>query len=93
MSLGTSKRRSSKFSKVPSLAQPHLARPFIIDLESTNSTHVNSEAIPTSRYYELQASDGPFLSPTHPTATYVHSAVIKFGDSPREYVLLHDEAS
>ena len=43
-----------------------LPRPFIIDLESTNGTHVNGEAIPTSRYYELRASDGPF-SFTHPT--------------------------
>jgi len=51
-------------------------KPFIIDLESTNGTHVNDGAVPTSRYYELRASD-----------------VIKFGDSPREYVLLHDEAS
>jgi smad nuclear-interacting protein 1 len=30
----------------------------VIDLESTNGTHVNGEAIPTSRYYELKASDG-----------------------------------
>ncbi|THH30721.1 hypothetical protein EUX98_g3456 [Antrodiella citrinella] len=32
-------------------------KPYIIDLESTNGTHVNGEAIPTSRYYELQLSD------------------------------------
>ncbi|KAG1745921.1 SMAD/FHA domain-containing protein [Suillus paluster] len=32
-------------------------KPFIIDLESTNSTHVNDEAIPTSRFYELKAGD------------------------------------
>ncbi|KAI0278287.1 SMAD/FHA domain-containing protein [Russula aff. rugulosa BPL654] len=32
-------------------------KPFVIDLESTNGTHVNGEAIPTSRYYELKASD------------------------------------
>jgi len=51
-------------------------KPFIIDLESTNGTHVNDEKIPTSRYYELKASD-----------------VIKFGQSTREYVLLHDEAT
>jgi len=50
-------------------------KPFIIDLESTNGTHVNDEAIPVSRYYELKASD-----------------VIKFGQSTREYVLLHEEA-
>ncbi|KAK7048514.1 SMAD/FHA domain-containing protein [Favolaschia claudopus] len=50
-------------------------KPFIIDLESTNGTHVNDEAIPVSRFYELKASD-----------------VIKFGQSTREYVLLHEEA-
>jgi len=32
-------------------------KPFIIDLESTNNTHVNDEAIPTSRFYELRAGD------------------------------------
>jgi len=32
-------------------------KPFVIDLESTNGTHVNGEAIPTSRYYELKAGD------------------------------------
>lgn len=32
-------------------------KPFIIDLESTNNTHVNDEAIPASRYYELKLSD------------------------------------
>lgn len=32
-------------------------KPFIIDLESTNETHVNGEAIPTSRFYELQMGD------------------------------------
>jgi len=51
-------------------------KPFIIDLESTNGTYVNDEMIPTSRYFELKASD-----------------VIKFGESQREYVLLHDEAA
>ncbi|KAF8264761.1 SMAD/FHA domain-containing protein [Lactarius quietus] len=34
-----------------------MIKPFVIDLESTNGTHVNGEAIPTSRYYELKASD------------------------------------
>ena len=33
-------------------------RPFIIDLESTNGTHVNGEQIPESRYYELKPNDG-----------------------------------
>ncbi|OCH85586.1 SMAD/FHA domain-containing protein [Obba rivulosa] len=49
---------------------------FIIDLESTNGTQVNDEAIPQSRYYELKPGD-----------------VIKFGESAREYVLLHDDVA
>ncbi|KAF8073590.1 SMAD/FHA domain-containing protein [Lyophyllum atratum] len=53
-----------------------LTKPFVIDLESTNGTQVNEEAVPVSRYYELKAGD-----------------VIKFGQSTREYVLLHDEAT
>lgn len=53
-----------------------VVKPFVIDLESTNGTHVNDETIPTTRFYELQASD-----------------VLKFGQSTREYVLLHDEAA
>ncbi|KAF8550053.1 SMAD/FHA domain-containing protein [Imleria badia] len=32
-------------------------KPFIIDLESTNATHVNDEVIPTTRFYELRAGD------------------------------------
>ncbi|KZT12052.1 SMAD/FHA domain-containing protein [Laetiporus sulphureus 93-53] len=54
----------------------NVIKPFIIDLESTNGTHVNDDVIPTSRYYELKPGD-----------------VIKFGESQREYVLLHDEAT
>ncbi|KAF8842169.1 SMAD/FHA domain-containing protein [Paxillus ammoniavirescens] len=34
-----------------------VTKPFIIDLESTNGTHVNDEAIPTTRFYELKAGD------------------------------------
>ncbi|CAG8574051.1 12258_t:CDS:2, partial [Acaulospora colombiana] len=32
-------------------------KPYLIDLESTNSTFVNKKAIPTSRYVELRAYD------------------------------------
>ncbi|TCD70527.1 hypothetical protein EIP91_002873 [Steccherinum ochraceum] len=32
-------------------------KPFIIDLESTNGTHVNDIALPTSRYVELKLQD------------------------------------
>ncbi|KAF9221634.1 SMAD/FHA domain-containing protein [Gyrodon lividus] len=34
-----------------------VTKPFIIDLESTNGTHVNDEPIPTTRFYELRAGD------------------------------------
>ncbi|KIK88630.1 hypothetical protein PAXRUDRAFT_831804 [Paxillus rubicundulus Ve08.2h10] len=34
-----------------------VTKPFIIDLESTNGTHVNDEPIPTTRFYELKAGD------------------------------------
>ncbi|KAG8994707.1 hypothetical protein FRB94_004936 [Tulasnella sp. JGI-2019a] len=34
-----------------------VVKPFIIDLESTNGTHVNDDTIPVSRYYELKPSD------------------------------------
>ena len=37
-----------------------VCRPFVIDLESTNKTFVNDEAIPAARYYELRAGDGKF---------------------------------
>ena len=32
----------------------------MIGLESTNGTQANGEAIPTSGYYELRATDGEF---------------------------------
>lgn len=35
-------------------------RPFVIDLDSTNGTHVNGQEIPKSRYYELRVNDGEF---------------------------------
>ena len=68
-------------------------RPFIIDLESTNGTHVNDEAIPTTRYYELKSGDGKrsglvcLLSIAPDGHCF---SVIKFGQSTREYVLLND---
>ena len=69
-------------------------RPFVIDLESTNGTHVNGEAIPTSRYYELKASDDAFKDIAITRARLlIVCLVLKFGTSNREYVLLHDEAS
>jgi smad nuclear-interacting protein 1 len=44
----------------PSVCVLTSCRPFVIDLESTNGTHVNGEIIPTSRYYELKARDSAF---------------------------------
>lgn len=38
-----------------------IIKPFIIDLESTNGTHVNGETIPAARYYELKLSDGKYM--------------------------------
>ncbi|CAO3591887.1 unnamed protein product [Absidia cylindrospora] len=51
-----------------------IVKPFIIDLESTNGTHINGDKIPASRYVELKMKD-----------------VVTFGQSTREYVLLHSE--
>ncbi|KAN0087572.1 SMAD/FHA domain containing protein [Tylopilus felleus] len=34
-----------------------IIKPFIIDLESTNTTHVNDAPIPAARFYELRAGD------------------------------------
>ena len=69
-------------------------RPFIIDLDSTNGTQVNDEQIPESRYYELKLGDGAVpLAIARLCSHGVFSAVIKFGESQREYVLLHDEAA
>ncbi|KAJ7600830.1 smad nuclear interacting protein 1 [Mycena floridula] len=66
---------------------------FIIDLESTNGTHVNDQPIPVSRYYELRAGDGQLSSTPKMSVLLIVFSVIKFGLSAREYVLLHDEAS
>ncbi|GES75564.1 smad nuclear-interacting protein 1 [Rhizophagus clarus] len=44
----TDNETGEKFSEV---------KPYIIDLDSTNKTFVNNNAIPPSRYYELKASD------------------------------------
>ncbi len=52
-----------------------LARPYIIDLNSTNGTFVCGKRIESARYIELLEKD-----------------VIKFGESTREYVLLHTDA-
>ena len=69
-----------------------MCRPFIIDLESTNGTLVNDEIIPVSRYYELRPSDGKTFSFAQLLPAYTLHLVIKFGQSLREYVLLHDDA-
>jgi smad nuclear-interacting protein 1 len=48
-------------------------KPYIMDLGSTNGTHLNGSKIDPMRYIELLEKD-----------------VLKFGNSSREYVLLHD---
>jgi smad nuclear-interacting protein 1 len=69
-------------------------RPFIIDLESTNGTHVNGETIPVARYYELKLNDGRgtfVLVPKYESDLCL--PVIKFGTSNREFVLLHEDVA
>ena len=38
-----------------------IIKPFIIDLESTNGTHVNGVTIPPARYYELKLNDREYM--------------------------------
>ena len=71
-----------------------ISRPFIIDLESTNGTHVNGEAIPVARYYELRLNDGKGPSVlVESTKLTFFLPVIKFGTSNREFVLLHEDVA
>jgi hypothetical protein len=46
------------FDRPADVDQSVFSRPFIIDLESTNGTYVNGEAVPVSRFYELKIRDG-----------------------------------
>jgi hypothetical protein len=48
-------------------------KPYVLDLQSTNGTHLNGERIEDQRYYELKMKD-----------------MIKFGNSTREYIVMHD---
>jgi len=74
--------------------QLRTCRPFVVDLESTNHTQVNSETIPTTRFYELRAGDGTYTCVLLSIdELLIPAAVIKFGLSDREYVLLHDAAT
>jgi smad nuclear-interacting protein 1 len=52
------------------------AKPYIIDLGSTNGTHLNGKTVEPQRYYELLEKD-----------------VVRFGNSSREYVLLHEASA
>ena len=52
-----------------------VVKPYIIDLKSTNFTHLNGKKIDDSRYYELREGD-----------------TLKFGNSSREFVLLHENS-
>ncbi|KAI9145707.1 SMAD/FHA domain-containing protein, partial [Paraphysoderma sedebokerense] len=51
-------------------------KPYIIDLESTNGTFINSVRVQPARYIELKVGD-----------------VLRFGESTRDYVILHEELS
>jgi len=51
-------------------------RPYLMDLGSTNGTHLNENRLESQRYYELFEKD-----------------TIKFGNSSREYVLLHENSA
>ena len=74
--------------------QVRTCRPSVIDLESTNHTQVNDETIPTMRFYELQVGDGTYTCAVLSIdMLLIPAAVIKFGLSDREYVLLHDAAT
>lgn len=72
-------------------------KPFLIDLDSTNGSFVNGVEIPASRYYELKASDGASSLQRSQSSQLAKLAflllVLKFGQSSREYVLLHEEAA
>ena len=48
-------------SRIVPMLKFSAGRPFVIDLESTNKTFVNDEAIPAARYYELKTGDGMLL--------------------------------
>lgn len=52
------------------------ARPYLMDLGSTNGTFINDNRIEPQRYYELFEKD-----------------TIKFGNSSREYVVLHENSA
>ncbi|GLJ22484.1 hypothetical protein SUGI_0423360 [Cryptomeria japonica] len=51
-------------------------RPYLMDLGSTNGTHLNDNRLEPQRYYELFEKD-----------------TIKFGNSSREYVILHENSA
>ncbi|KAK0602113.1 hypothetical protein LWI29_030474 [Acer saccharum] len=54
----------------------HHARPYLMDLGSTNKTYLNEDPLEPQRYYELFEKD-----------------TIKFGNSSREYILLHENST
>ena len=41
----------------PGAPQKFAVKPYIMDLDSTNGTHVNKERVPGRRYYELRERD------------------------------------
>ncbi|KAH8996210.1 hypothetical protein EDB92DRAFT_1581808 [Lactarius akahatsu] len=55
-----------------------MIEPFVSDFESTNGTHVNGKAIPTSRYYKLKVSNENTLSSTTKWHNPLHASRLRF---------------
>ena len=73
-------------------------RPYLMDLGSTNGTYINNERLDNNRYYELleQARSYyelllPLLRPSVALTRVAVQDLIKFGNSTREYVLIHEK--
>jgi len=79
-------------------------RPYLMDLGSTNGTFLNEERLEPQRYYELLEKARhacPARGPGSPSGRAGGPAMgarraqdmIKFGNSSREYVLIHEKSA